>query len=239
MRYVLIGLLSVASAAEAESWQQIAEFETKGSVMFLDTAGLTREGDHRKARLKLVYNTEQPIPDGYGGKQPDVSTYRSDMNDYDVNCAERTVALSRSILHSPEGQVVGRSDIPKRAQTFRKVQPGTAPEKILKTVCHWGEAREETAGAPSQESSAAARIDQPPAGSARPQEQGAPVVKACVGPDGKLLRDPIVTTTSGSSEVDAAAIKVAKATRFSASKDKGDPLAESCIQFKVKFKLAN
>ncbi len=77
MRNLLIGLLLVAGTAQAETWQQIAEFESKGSVMFLDTAGINRTGQHRKARLKLVYNSEQAIPAGYGGKPHDVSTYRS------------------------------------------------------------------------------------------------------------------------------------------------------------------
>ena len=237
MRNLLIGLLLVAGAAQAETWQQIAEFEAKGSVMFLDTAGLTRTGQHRKARLKLVYNSDQAIPEGYGGKQPDVSTYRSDMNDYDFNCAERTVALSRSTLHGVENQVVGRIDIPKRAQTFRKVEPGTAPEKILETVCTWGEVREEKAGVPTQVTRAANPIDFYPAGSVRRQEQGAPVIEACVGPDSQLLREPRVTMTSGFPDLDAAAIKVAKATRYAAATENGTPLPKSCIKFKVKFVL--
>jgi len=237
MRNLLIGLLLVASAAQAETWQQIAEFESKGSVMFLDTAGLTRAGQHRKARLKLVYNSEQAIPDGYGGKPPDVSTYRSDMNDYDFNCAERSIALSQSILHSAGNQVVGRIDIPKRARTFREVQPGTAPEQILETVCHWGESREEKTGAPTQVTRAANPIDYYPAGSVRRQEQGAPVIEACVGPDGQLLREPTVAMTSGYPDLDAAAIKVAKATRYAAATENGSPLPESCLKFKIKFVL--
>ena len=239
MRHVLIGLLLLASTANAETWQQIAEFEAKGSVMYLDTAGITRSGQHRKARLKLVYDSEQTIPAGYAGTPPNVSTYRWDTNDYDFNCSERTVALSQSILHGAEDEVVGRIDIPKRAQTFRKVQPGTAPEKILETVCHWGEVRAESADAPTQVTRAANPIDYYPAGSIRRQEQGMPVIKVCVGPDGQLLRDPIVTGTSGFPDLDAAAIKVAKATRYAAGTENGVPLPESCIQFKVKFVLKN
>jgi TonB family protein len=239
MRHVLIGLLLVASTAKAETWQQIAEFEAKGSVMFLDTAGMTRTGQHVRARLKLVYNSDQAIPDGYGGKQPNVSTYRWDTNDYDFNCSERTIAISQSILHGVEDQVVGRIDIPKRARTFREVQPGTAPEKILETVCNWNHAREEKAGTPTQVTRAANPIDFYPAGSSRRQEQGTPVIKVCVGPDGQLLRDPIVTGTSGFPDLDAAAIKVAKATRYAAGTENGVPLPESCIQFKVKFVLKN
>jgi hypothetical protein len=239
MRNLLIGLLLVAGTAQAETWQQIAEFESKGSVMFLDTAGITRTGQHRKARLKLVYNADQAIPATYGGKPPDVSTYRSDMNDYDFNCAERTIALSQSILHGAENQVVGRIDIPKRARSFRKVEPGTAPEKILETVCHWGEVRKEKKGVPTQVTHAANPIDYLPAGSVRRQEQGTAVIEACVGPDSKLLREPIVAMTSGFPELDAAAVKVAKATRYAAATENDSPLPESCIKFKVKFVLTD
>lgn len=237
MRHVLIGLLLVSSTAQAETWQQIAEFEAKGSVMFLDTEGITRAGKHRKARLKLVYNSDQVIPDGYGGKSPDVCTYRSDMNDYDVNCAARTVALLRSILYSAEQQVVGRMDIPKRARSFRKAQPGTAPGKILETVCHWGENREEKPGSPTKVTRADDPVDFYPADSVRLQQQGAPVIQACVGPDGKLLREPIVTDSSGFPNLDAAAIKVAKATTYTAGTEGGQRLPESCIKFRVNFVL--
>ena len=74
MRRILMGLLLVASAAKAETWEQIAKFEAKGSVMFLDTAGMTRAGQHRLARLKLVYNSDRAIPDTYGDRQPNAVT---------------------------------------------------------------------------------------------------------------------------------------------------------------------
>ena len=237
MRHVLIALLLVSSAAQAETWQQIAEFRDKGSVMFLDTAGITRTGQHRKARMKLVYDADQAIPASYRHKPPDVSTYRWDTNDYDFNCAARTIALSQSILHDAQGQVVGRIDIPKRAQKFRAVQPGTAPEKILETVCHWGEVRAGDSSDRTQVTDAANPIDYYPAGSVRRQEQGSPVVEACVGSNNQLLRDPIVAVSSGYPDLDAAAIKVAKATRYAAGTENGVPLPESCIKFKIKFVL--
>jgi TonB family protein len=237
MRSVLMGLLLVATSAQAETWQQIAQFESKGSVMFLDTAGMTRAGQHRLARLKLVYDSDQAIPDTYGDRQPNAVTYRWDTNDYDLDCSQRTVALSRSILHSAEDQVVGRIDIPKRARRFILVHPGTAVENIFETVCNWGEAREGITGAPTQVTSAANPIDFYPAGSVGRKEQGTPIIEACVGPDNQLLREPVVAGSSGFPLLDAAAIKVAKATRYSAGTENGIPLPESCIKFKVKFVL--
>jgi periplasmic protein TonB len=78
-----------------------------------------------------------------------------------------------------------------------------------------------------------------PPGSIRREEQGSPVVQACVGPTGKLVREPVVTDTSGFPDLDGAAVKVAKATRYAAGTDSGTALAESCIKFKVKFVLKN
>jgi TonB family protein len=78
-----------------------------------------------------------------------------------------------------------------------------------------------------------------PPGSIRREEQGSPVVQACVGPNGKLLREPVVTDTSGFPDLDGAAIKVAKANRYSPASEGGSALPESCIKFKVKFVLKN
>ncbi|MGC4111353.1 MAG: TonB family protein [Nocardioides sp.] len=77
-----------------------------------------------------------------------------------------------------------------------------------------------------------------PPGSIRREEQGSPVVQACVGPNGKLVREPVVTDTSGFPDLDGAAIKVAKANRYSAAVESGAAV-ESCIKFKVKFVLKN
>jgi protein TonB len=76
-----------------------------------------------------------------------------------------------------------------------------------------------------------------PPGSIRREEEGSPVVQACVGPNGRLLREPVITDTSGFPDLDGAAIKVAKATRYAAGTDGGTALPESCIKFKVKFVL--
>ncbi len=78
-----------------------------------------------------------------------------------------------------------------------------------------------------------------PPGAKRREEEGSPVVRACVGPNGRLLREPIVTDTSGFPELDAAAVKVAKASRYTAGSDAGSALPESCVSFRVKFVLKN
>jgi TonB family protein len=76
-----------------------------------------------------------------------------------------------------------------------------------------------------------------PAGTKRRKQQGTPIVMACVGPNGELLREPVIVESSGFPEVDAAAVKIAKAARYVAGKADETPLPESCIKFKVKFEL--
>jgi protein TonB len=95
------------------------------------------------------------------------------------------------------------------------------------------------AGTPAKMTRPANPDDYYPPGSIRREEQGSPVVQACVGPGGKLLREPVVTDTSGFPDLDAAAIKVARATRYAAGTEGGSALPESCIKFKVKFVLKN
>ncbi len=95
------------------------------------------------------------------------------------------------------------------------------------------------AGTPAKMTRPVNPDDYYPPGSIRREEQGSPVVQACVGPNGRLLRDPVITDTSGFPDLDAAAIKVAKATRYAAGTEGGSALPESCIKFKVKFVLKN
>jgi len=91
------------------------------------------------------------------------------------------------------------------------------------------------AGAPARMKSAADPDQYYPPGAKRREEQGSPVVQACVGPNGRLLRDPVVTETSGYPELDGAAVRVAKASRYTPATENGAGLDESCIKFKVKF----
>jgi periplasmic protein TonB len=79
-----------------------------------------------------------------------------------------------------------------------------------------------------------------PAASQRMGEQGAVNVKACVGPNGKLTEDPTVAQTSGSSRLDDAAIKLAKAGsgHYQPGTADGQP-DTACFVFRIKFELRN
>ena len=91
------------------------------------------------------------------------------------------------------------------------------------------------AGTPARMKSAVDPDQYYPPGAKRREEQGSPVVQACVGPTGRLLREPVITETSGFPELDGAAVKVAKQNRYSPAMEGGTALPESCVKFKVKF----
>ena len=91
------------------------------------------------------------------------------------------------------------------------------------------------AGSPAKMKSAVDPDQYYPPGAKRREEQGSPVVQACVGANGRLVREPVITETSGFPELDGAAVKVAKANRYMPAMEGGTALPESCVKFKVKF----
>ncbi len=78
-----------------------------------------------------------------------------------------------------------------------------------------------------------------PPSSVRNEEQGSATVEACVDPKGKLTKDPAIRASSGFPKLDEAAVKMTRAGRFVAGTFEGQPMAESCFSFKVKFQLKN
>jgi protein TonB len=77
-----------------------------------------------------------------------------------------------------------------------------------------------------------------PAASKRLGEEGAPTVKVCIGPNGKLTEEPSIATSSGSARLDEGAIKLAKAGRYVAGSVDGQATTD-CLNFRVKFELKN
>jgi len=78
-----------------------------------------------------------------------------------------------------------------------------------------------------------------PPSSVRNEEQGSSTIEACVDAKGKLSKDPIVRASSGFPKLDEAAVKMTRAGRFLPGTFEGQPQAESCFAFKVKFQLKN
>lgn len=75
-----------------------------------------------------------------------------------------------------------------------------------------------------------------PASAKRLGQEGSPVVRACVGPDGKLTEPPSIAQSSGTPALDEGAIKVARAGRYIAGTEDGKPVTE-CLNFKITFQL--
>jgi TonB family protein len=67
-------------------------------------------------------------------------------------------------------------------------------------------------------------------------EEGAPVVQVCVDQRGKLLREPVVTDSSGFPDLDKAAIDAAKASGYAPGLEGGKPVVESCMKYRILFR---
>lgn len=78
-----------------------------------------------------------------------------------------------------------------------------------------------------------------PPSSIRNEEQGSSTIEACVDAKGKLTKEPVVRGSSGFPKLDEAAVKMTRAGRFQPGTFEGQPMAESCFAFKVKFQLKN
>jgi TonB family protein len=235
MRHILIPLLLTASTAHAETWLQLANLDKNGSAMFVDTSSIDRDSEIRKARFKFVYTADRPIGSGYSDVAPGVHSYRWELKLGHFNCADWTTANSQSTLYNADDQAVGNITVDPSTLTFQKVGQQTVGGVLLLAVCGSSTVRALPGPEAANMTRGANPVDFYPQGSMRRAEQGAPMVKVCVAPSGKLLRDPEVVESSGFRELDAAAIKVAKASRYKAGTKDGEPLPESCIEFKVKF----
>jgi TonB family protein len=245
VRYLPIALLLVASTASAGNWQQIAKLDSNGGILLFDAAGVTEVKGLRRAWFEAVYTSDQLIPTEYLNSVPaNVRSYRSERTLRYFNCPERTSAVMRYYWESADDKP--GAYFYQELLTFREVSPGTLDEQMLETACSFVGTFADAEAAKLQLPGVVAKMVRPvnpddyyPSGSRRRQEQGSPVVRACVGPSGQLLREPVVTDTSGFPELDAAAIQVAKATRYAAGTINGTTVPESCIKFKVKFAPRN
>jgi protein TonB len=76
-----------------------------------------------------------------------------------------------------------------------------------------------------------------PRASLKLQEEGTAIVQVCVTPAGKLDGNPVIRSSSGSSRLDAAALKWAReALRFTPA-TRGGVAVAACKGFRVKFTL--
>jgi TonB family protein len=250
---VALVAVSLSASAIAATWVEVAALEDDGSVMSVDTAGIAREDGFLKAWFKSTYKKPQSIPRHASKVDPKQVDFDESLElDY-FNCTSRTMAGKQWIYRSKGKPVASYEDYPH----YSDVAPETVGESMLEFVC--GRKFEAKSAKPvpreaelerdsqQQQMSPPAKMTRPanpedyyPPGSIRREEQGNPMVLACVGPSGRLLREPVVIDTSGFPELDNAAIKVAKATQYAAGTDeRGAALQESCLKFKIKFVMKN
>lgn len=79
-----------------------------------------------------------------------------------------------------------------------------------------------------------------PDASRRLGEQGTALVKLCIGAGGRVVSDPAVERSSGSSRLDQAALRYAKATsgHFKPATRNGQAITE-CVSLPIKFQLTD
>ncbi len=75
-----------------------------------------------------------------------------------------------------------------------------------------------------------------PASAKRLGEEGSPVVRVCVAPNGRLAGEPTIATSSGFPRLDEGAVKLAKAGRYVAGSADG-AAEEACFSFRIKFEI--
>ncbi|GAC1457707.1 MAG: hypothetical protein PVSMB6_16300 [Steroidobacteraceae bacterium] len=77
-----------------------------------------------------------------------------------------------------------------------------------------------------------------PSSAHRLGQEGTAIVNVCVGPDGKLSKEPSIEKSSGTASLDEAAVKLAHAGsgRFKPATVDGKPI-DACTRLPVKFKL--
>ena len=67
---------------------------------------------------------------------------------------------------------------------------------------------------------------------------GVTTVSACVGPDGRVVGDPTVANSSGTTSLDSAALRWARQAIFTPGTVDGAP-AEMCLKFNLRFSLTD
>jgi len=245
MRCISIVLLVLTSTAHAENWHPIANLDSNGSVLLFDVAGVTEVKGLRRAWFKSVYRSDQLIPNEYLKSVPaNMRSYRSERTLRYFNCADRTSAVMRFFWNGADEGPAGY--FYNELLSFRPAAPESLDEQMLDAACNFDGKFADADAARLRLPVVEAKMARPanpddyfPQGSRQRKEQGSPVVQVCVGPSGDLLREPVVTESSGFPELDGAALQVAKATRYAAGKKDGTAVAESCLKFKIKFVLRN
>jgi TonB family protein len=151
----------------------------------------------------------------------------------------------------PPPPIIDRSlfdKIPQIHEFFPPIQP-EAPPKVVSDL---GRGVVETLGSVTAPPREIMRVpggtgpgfphpdDYYPDASRRLEEQGATVLQVCVDPAGRLTSDPVQEESSGSTRLDTAAIRLAKAGsgHYRPTSEDGRPVT-ACYPLKIRFQLRN
>jgi TonB family protein len=242
-------LTASAVLADEPDWREVASDSEE--VVEVDAANI-RVRETRQTAWVRHTNPSDVDKDGV--------TFRSVVSLMAFDCdAEKSGLSSTTAFSGPrgEGKVVHTEEgLSVRSARLSYERPGTSGYKVLKFVCEPGKrlspalkqasqaamTAEPTKvpivmGPPAQIIRAVNPNDYYPARSVLRGELGTPVVSVCVGPTGMLLREPVITRTSGFRDLDKGAINAAKAMQFAAGIENGTAVPESCVEIRLKFDL--
>jgi hypothetical protein len=127
----LMAALSGVASADADNWYGIDQNVGK-SVLYMNPASVTRDGDTRDAWLLKDYRDPQPTSDG--AKQ-----FQSIKELVAVRCADNSFARKQVIQYSGThagGAAVGGYTLPAGEQHYEQAVPQTQSQTVVDSICH-------------------------------------------------------------------------------------------------------
>jgi hypothetical protein len=128
---VLMAVFSGVASADADTWYGIDQ-DVGRSVLYVNPASITRDGDTRDAWLLKDYRDPQPTRDG-------TKQLQSIEELVAVHCADSSYARKQVVEYSgthASGTSVGSYAFPAGEQYFEKAVPLTQSQAVVDAICH-------------------------------------------------------------------------------------------------------
>lgn len=155
----------------------------------------------------------------------------------DLAEAERRLSSLASRSISPEDQVIV-TDLTNRLDAERRRLAAAAAAPASANAPRSGDDGKQRVQPRIDVRRSPSTDDFYPLEARRAEIGGVTTVSACVGPDGRVVGDPTVAKSSGTTSLDSAALRWARQAIFTPGTVDGAP-AEMCLQFNFRFSLTD
>jgi hypothetical protein len=128
---LLLAAISGIASADADSWYGIDQ-NVGNSMLYVNPASITREGDTRGAWLLKDFRDPQPTSDG-------TRQFQSIKELVAVRCADNSYARKQVIQYSGShagGGAVGGYTLPPAGQHYEKALPLTQSQAVVDSICN-------------------------------------------------------------------------------------------------------